>query len=325
MTRRPKTNEKGQIVKRDEQKSADTQLRGLIMKMKPQIEMAVPRQIGVDRFIRTAMTAITQVPDLALCTQGTFFICLLTTAQLGLMPNMPGGVWLIPRKNNKRGGILECTAIVDYRGMCALARRSGVVSSIRGVVVHDGDDFIWEEGTEPRLIHKPDLTNPERHKKPIPWVYGTARIAGDDTPHFVVLSHAEVELRRRASPGSGSSYSPWKNWWKEMAQKTAVRQVLKLAPMDTEDQLSRAMALESASESQRILTEVVDAKVVEAIREHGIDPDEEPEPAPLAEPMLWAADKKPDPTTKGLTVEQIAEGYETDPETGEVIPPKEQA
>jgi recombination protein RecT len=277
--------------------------------MEPQIAMAVPQQIGAQRFLRSIMTAITKVPDLALCTQGSFFICVLSTAQLGLMPNVPGGVWLIPRKN--KGGFRECTMIVDYRGLCALARRSGVVSSIRGVCVHDGDHFEWEEGTSPRLVHRPDMTDLNRHEKPVSWVYGTAKIQGDEVPHFAVLSHAQVEKRRRVNSGTTSSYSPWVNWWHEMAQKTAVRQALKLAPMDTEDQLSRALALESAAEGGR-LTEVVDAKVADAIQASGIKLIESaPEPSSPGDP---------DPKTAGLTPEEVAAGYEMTGD-GEIIPP----
>jgi len=302
--RGPNTNANGQIQKRD--KDPGTELRGIIAKMEPQIAMAVPQQIGAQQFLRSTMTAITKVPDLALCTQGSFFVCLLSTAQLGLMPNVPGGVWLIPRKNK---GVRECTMIVDYRGLCALARRSGVVSSIRGVCVHDGDHFEWEEGTSPRLVHRPDMTNPKRIEQPVSWVYGTAKIKGDDVPHFAVLSKAQVEKRRKVNLGTTNSFSPWVNWWHEMAQKTAVRQVLKLAPMDTEDQLARAMALESASDGGRLI-DVVDAKVADAIAAAGV---------PLIEAQAEPSQPS-DPKTAGLTQEEIDAGWETSPD-GELIPP----
>jgi len=270
--------------------------------MEPQIKNAVPRQMGVERFLRATMTAVTKEPKLALCTPGSFFICLLTTAQLGLMPSMAGGVWLVPFK---KGRVLECTAIIDYRGLCVLARRSGLVTDIAGEVVYAGDDFYYELGTNRHIRHIPDLTNPERHTRPISWAYGTAQVRGDTTPMFRVLSRAEVIKRRDVNRGSDSDFSPWKNWEEEMFKKTAVRQVLKLAPADTEDQLlTRAMAVEDA----RRPVELIDAQIADAIQRHGIEVSEPDTPA------------EPSTPTSGLTPEEIAAGWELSPD-GEMIPP----
>lgn len=300
MSRGPSTSQNGQIVqKRD--KDPATQLRNMVAKMEPQIANAVPRQMGPDRFLRATMTAITKNPQLALCTPGSFFICLLTSAQLGLMPGMRGGVWLVPFKNK---GTLECNAIIDYRGLCALARRSGLVTDIAGEVVHEGDQFYYQLGTDRRIDHVPDFSNPDRHLQPIQFAYGTAQIKGDKIPQFAVLSWAEVVKRRKVNRGSGSEFSPWTNWTIEMAQKTGVRKVLNLAPMDTEDQLSRAMALEDGR-----VSEVIDSQIADALKEHGLE--------------LPADAELPAPTANGapqLTEEEKAAGWEMSPD-GEMIPP----
>jgi recombination protein RecT len=310
MAKGPRTDGNGQIVKRD--KDPETQLRGTIMRMKEQIAMAIPAQIGVDRFLRTTMTAVTQVPELAICTLGSVIVCVLSAAQLGLMPNTPlGHCWLIPRlmkQKGRRDKVWTCTLMTGYKGELVLARRSGMVSGVRGVLVHEGDEWDWEEGTSPHIEHHPSK-DPDRYKQQVTHGYGTVKISGEEDRHFEVLSFAEIELRRKA--GGNREFSPWTNWWGPMAKKTCVRQALKLVPFDADDHLVRAQALEAAGMGQQPLAEAIDEQVADAIREQGIELDEvEPE-----EPTAPQAT-----TTQGLTDEEKAAGYELT-EEGEMVPP----
>lgn len=73
-----------------------------------QITKALPSAITPERFTRICMTAVTQNPDLGLCTPQSFAGAMLTAAQLGLEPNTPlGQAYLIPY-NNGRTGTKEC-------------------------------------------------------------------------------------------------------------------------------------------------------------------------------------------------------------------------
>ena len=70
-------------------------------------------------------------------------------------PNVNGEAYLIPFKNNKKGGVYECQFIVGYKGLMLLARRSGEVANIDALTVYENDEFDLSYGFDPALIHKP--------------------------------------------------------------------------------------------------------------------------------------------------------------------------
>jgi recombination protein RecT len=296
----PQTTGNGQIVPRSkEPKTPATELRNQLHKMLPQIAMALPKHITAERLVRVAMTAITKTPKLVECDRGTFFACLLTAAQLGLEPNTPlGQGYLIPRWNKnlygKNQGGLECTWLTGYQGYIDLAYRSGMVTGIRANLVHEGDEFEWEEGLEPKLVHRPS-TDPDRHEKPIRFAYGVVRIRDAD-PHFQVLSLAEIDRRRLMNEAVKKGYfSPWSNHFGEMAKKTVVRATVKYAPKSAE--LIRAESLERVGEGHRdSIADAVDSRIAEAIVGQGLAlpaPDDASAP-PSDPPPPEAEEKSPD-------------------------------
>src|ERR1051326_6456109 len=88
------------------------------------VAQALPKHLTPDRFIPTALTAMTRTPKLAECDQASFFAALMTLSQLGLEPD-GRRAHLIPFENRKRG-VVECQLIIDYKGLVELAYRSGV-------------------------------------------------------------------------------------------------------------------------------------------------------------------------------------------------------
>lgn len=88
--------------KDDKEKEMPTTMIGWIQGYSKQIEKALPSVMTPERFMRIAMTAVTQNPQLGECTPGSFIGALLTAAQLGLEPNTPlGQAYLIPFYNGK--------------------------------------------------------------------------------------------------------------------------------------------------------------------------------------------------------------------------------
>ena len=55
--------------------------------MRKQFEVALPRHLTPERFIRVATTALLKTPQLADCNQASFFECLLALASHGLEPD----------------------------------------------------------------------------------------------------------------------------------------------------------------------------------------------------------------------------------------------
>lgn len=196
-----------------------------------EIAKALPRHMKAERMARIAMTALTRIPDLQKCTQETFFRCLLDLSQLGLEPD-GRHAHLIPFRNNK-AGTYECTLIVDYKGLVALAYRSGVVKGIHADVVHEGDVFVYNLGTIETHVpwaFRRDPSRPES-KGAIIAAYCIVDL-GNGAKKCEVLTNDEVEgIRKRSKAGNSG---PWMTDYSEMAKKTAFRRVSKWIPLSAE-------------------------------------------------------------------------------------------
>src|SRR5690606_24967454 len=133
----------------------------LLEMYKGSIAQALPKHITPERMIRVALTAMVKQPDLLFCTSHSLIEAVMTAGQLGLMPDsVLGECYLIPF-NNSRKRVKEAQIIIGYRGLCALAMRSGQVKSVQARAVfaanaatedgEEGDFFDYELGLEERL------------------------------------------------------------------------------------------------------------------------------------------------------------------------------
>lgn len=228
-------NDANQIQKKE--KEMPTTMLGWIQGYEKQIAKALPSVMTPERFTRIAMTAVTQNPQLGQCTPGSFIGALLTAAQLGLEPNTPlGQAYLIPFRNGKNGGALECQFQLGYRGMIALAHRSGELQNIEAHIVYENDSFDYELGLNPVLKHKPAKEN----RGKIAWVYAVYRLTSGGFG-FEVMSYEDVNKHRdKFSKAAGRGFSPWDTAWEEMAKKTVIKKALKYAPLQSE--FTRAMS-----------------------------------------------------------------------------------
>ena len=227
---------KRQLTQADADKLAKNNLCLLIDKMKGEIGKALPSVITPERFTRLVLSAVSSNPQLAKCTQQSFFGAMMTAAQLGLEVNTPmGQAYLIPRNNR---GVMECTFQLGYKGMIDLAYRSGSISTIGAQTVYEHDHFEFELGLEPKLIHRPCMTG-DRGKAV---AYYAAYHTKDGGYGFEVASRDEMEaFARQYSAAYSKGYStPWKTNFDEMAKKTVVKRVLKYAPVSAEYQLAAA-------------------------------------------------------------------------------------
>ena len=150
-------------------------------------------------------------------------------AQLGLKPNVNGEAYLIPFKNNKKGGVYECQFIVGYKGLMLLARRSGEVANIDAQTVYENDEFELSYGFDPMLVHKPYLKGDRG--KPVGF-YATVMLKdGGKSAHYMTVEDAQKYGKRYSKAYNNS---PWTTDFEAMAKKSCLRQVLKYAPMSTD-------------------------------------------------------------------------------------------
>lgn len=173
---------------------------------KQQVALALPRHMTPDRFARVALTALTRTPKLLDCTKESLLKCLMDCSQLGLEPD-GRHAHLIPYGK-------ECSLIVDYKGLIALARRSGDVAVFRAELVKAEDDFSWMNGTVTHSI------NWRQDRGKTDCVYSYVRFK-DGAEDFEVMTLAEVEAIRKRSRAGQSG--PWVSDFDEMAKKTVIR------------------------------------------------------------------------------------------------------
>ena len=173
---------------------------------KQQVALSLPHHMTPDRFARVALTAMTRTPKLMDCTRESLLRCLMDCSSLGLEPD-GRHAHLIPYKD-------ACTLIVDWKGLVALARRSGDVAIFRAELVKERDSFAWENSI---VTHGIDWRNDRGATQA---VYSYVKFK-DGSEDWEVMTLAEVEaIRKRSRSGNAG---PWVTDFDEMAKKTAIR------------------------------------------------------------------------------------------------------
>lgn len=162
------------------------------------------------------------------CDQGSIRNAIVNIATTGATLNPAlHQAYLVPRDG-------KCCLDFSYRGLAKIAVDSGSVIDIDSTVVHSNDDeFCYEMGLEPKLVHRPFLGEDAGE---MTHVYAIA-ILHNGVKKFIVLNRAEVEKVRATSKAQNG---PWKTWYDEMSRKTAVKKLYKLLPQT--DRMSETIA-----------------------------------------------------------------------------------
>lgn len=221
------TNAKQALQKKNNltpaQRKQDT-VRGLLKSMEGEIKNALPAYLPVEKFIRTALTAINSNPKLASCSQESLLAAIMNSAQLGLEFNTPlGEAYLIPYGN-------KVNFQLGYQGLLKLAYNTGQFKRITAREVRENEDFDINYGTG-EISHKPCLTGDSGDVIGYYAIYQT-KDGGQDVFYF---SKADAERYGRTFSQSYNS-GPWKTNFDAMAKKSALIQVLKYAPKAIESQ-----------------------------------------------------------------------------------------
>ncbi len=281
------TAENGQIVRAAK---ATPTLDTFIINHAQDFARVLPKHMTADRMTRLAVSAIRTTAHLAECSLPSFASAIMACSVLGLEPNTPlGHAYLIPFKNNKRGGIYECQVIIGYKGLTELMYRSGIVASVKATPVFEGDEFEFEFGLHPDIKHRWGK-DPTRGTDPtkLTHVYPVVRLIeqGMD-PIWDVLTRAQIEQRRKRS--LAASTGPWVTDYVPMALKSGVRAIATWVPSSSERMapLHTAVAYEGAMELGKGQAAVgaLGERAQDTLDELGAYPVEadEPEATPVAE------------------------------------------
>jgi recombination protein RecT len=206
-------------------------LSALLQTQLRRIEGMLPRHLTPERMLRVALTAVQTTPALFDCTAGSVIGCVTKAAQLGLdLDPSLGQAYLVPFNNNKTNR-REAQLISGYRGMIALARRSGKVGLFFSHVVYEGDEFNVEYGSAPTVHHRP-IGEHRGDMSKATHAYAVVSFPESGERDCEVMSRLEV-LRIKARSKAGNS-GPWQTDEGEMWRKTVIRRLAKRCPLSVE-------------------------------------------------------------------------------------------
>ena len=192
----------------------------VITQMQGEIARALPKHMDADRMARLALTVVRRTPKLAECTPASFAGALLTASALGLEPGVNDEVYLVPYGR-------ECQLIIGYKGMTKLFYQHPMAKHIDAQVVYERDEFDYQYGTHPHLVHKPARGD----RGAVECYYAVASLSNGATA-FVVLSPEDVKELRQGKVGPDPRFKGGDpmHW---MEKKTAIRQLVKILPKST--------------------------------------------------------------------------------------------
>ncbi len=200
--------------------------------MLSQLKMALPRHVTPERLARIVLTQVRQVPKLLECSRESLLGCVMQCAQLGLEPGTLGQAWIIPYGK-------EATLVIGYRGMAQLAWRSAQIAGISARAAFEGDVFNYDYGAD-KIEHKP---GGETDPKKLTHVYAIIHTSNGGRL-WEVMTRQEVERIRQRSRAGNSG--PWQTDYAEMAKKTVLRRLFKIAPCSVE--MQTALQLDDAAD-----------------------------------------------------------------------------
>lgn len=235
------------IAKRDDYDGMKT----MLAKRADDFRAALPAHITPEKFQRTTMTAVQSNPDLLTADRGSFITACMKAAQDGLLPDGREAALVTFRTSKKDAqGKWSQHLLVQYMPMVYGLRKkilqSGEIADIQTAVVYrqeiEAGLFIYEEGTERTLRHKP-LLDPafDPTDDDIAAVYSIATFK-DGGKSFEVMPRRDINKIRQASQTGALGKTtrdgrpippkgPWVEWFSEMARKSVMRRHSKTLPM----------------------------------------------------------------------------------------------
>ena len=195
--------------------------------MRSQFEMALPKHISVDKFVRVLQTAISTNPALVTADRNSLMAACMKASQDGLLP---AGREAALVTFNSKDGPPKVQYMPMIAGILKKVRNSGELKSITSQLVYKNDKFkYYVDGDGEHIIHEPNLFSDRGH---LIGVYALATTK-DEGIYIEVLTMTDVEKVKNSS--RSKSTGPWAgDFASEMIKKSALRRLSKRLPMSTD-------------------------------------------------------------------------------------------
>jgi recombination protein RecT len=197
----------------------------------PELEELLPDKMKGQgrRLVKRALLTFekSKSPKLKQCSPSSFIRCVLEAAELGLAID---GLLAhaVPYNNKKKQPdgsekwVVEAQMQLDYKGLLAIAKRSGHIIDGRCDVVRRGDQFSHgRKNGQAYLEHTYDI---DVERGEVIAAYGELNLPGGRY-EYSLLQKSEVDKIRSKSKSKDDG--PWVDWYDRMAAKSAFRRLLK--------------------------------------------------------------------------------------------------
>lgn len=229
----------------------------LIKSMEAQIRLALPKHLTNERFQRQALTLFNSKTDYRDCDPKSFLAAMMTAAQLGLeLTPALGQAYIIPYKGKAQFQL-------GYKGLLDLAYRTNLFKRIEAREVYQNDAFELAYGLEGTLRHKPLL---QGDRGQVIGYYALFELKNGGASFLYLNKDDALKHAQKYSEAyKAGKTTPWTTDFDEMAKKTAVKSLLKYAPMSTEfraDIQQDETVRQDLAEDMTEVPVIVDAEVV---------------------------------------------------------------
>lgn len=213
--------------------------------------LVLPSHITPEQFQRVVITAVQSDPELLTADRRSLILACMKLAQDAVLPDKREAALVIFVENKKDKVTGEWTKrklvqpMVMVYGLRKKILQSGEITDITAKVVYrrevEEGHFIYEEGTEAMLRHRPmlDLTEEDAADANIVAAYSMATYK-DGSKSYEVMRRFEIDKVRESSQTGATRdrkgqprqpSGPWVDWYPEQAKKTVMRRHSKTLPM----------------------------------------------------------------------------------------------
>jgi len=165
----------------------------------------------------------------------SFFASALYCAELNLSPSSLVGEFFFTVHRE------QVKPILGYKGLVALLLRSDKVKKIWAEVVYNEDDFEYELGLEPKMVHIPNF-NSIKTCDNIKCIYACAKIGEEITFKVMTLEEIKNIVEVLETP-SEYYFNDKKDPEKWLLKKVVLKQMSKLMPKE-DDRLLKAVSFD---------------------------------------------------------------------------------
>lgn len=203
--------------------------------MSKQFASTLPAHISTQKFLRAAVSAVQNTPDLQECEQATIISACQKAATDGLIIDNREASLVVFNKKIANKWEKHAQYMPMVAGILKKARNSGQISSLTAHVVYDNDLFEYELGLEPILKHVPTIDSAPGNLK---CAYAIAKLKDGSTQFEVMTRDQIMKVAMSSKSGWNEEMQElkgiWKQWEDEMWRKTVLKRLCKYLPSSSD-------------------------------------------------------------------------------------------